>query len=389
MTDRLYYRDAELLSFDATVTGTDGDPLHVVLDRTAFYPTSGGQPHDTGTLGGVAVLDVVEHDDRIVHVVAAPLAAGPVHGEVDPARRRDHMQQHTAQHLVSAIAADRLGWKTVSVHFGADHSSIEFDAASASDDQLAALEAEANADVAAALPVTVSFEDAAEAASRGLRKPSERGGTVRIITIAGIDRSACGGTHVANTAAIGPVVLTGTERIRGRVRVGFLAGGRVVRTWHEQRDQLAALAATLTCSAGELAEIVAKRQTELKGLHGAVEELEQEVAASRVAALVAGQAPGPDGVRWIVAEIHGSRTLLRSMAQAAASIEKTVLILVAPPAVFVAASPGSSIDAGSSLKEVLRSVGGRGGGNSTVAQGNLPERCDVAAFLASLAVLRR
>lgn len=389
MTERLYYRDADLLSFDAIVTGTDGDPLHVVLDRTAFYPTSGGQPHDTGMLGGVAVLDVIDHDDRIVHVLGSPLAAGPVHGEVDPARRRDHMQQHTAQHLLSAIAADRLGWETASVHFGAGRSTVEFDAASASDDQLAALEAETNAAVAAAMPVTVSFEDAVDATATGLRKPSDRAGVIRVIAIAGIDRSACGGTHVANTAAIGPVVLTGTERIRGRVRVGFLAGGRVLRTWHEQRDQLAALAATLSCSAGELAEIVAKRQAELKGLHSATEALEHEVAAARVAALVAGHAPGPDGVRWIVAEMHGSRTLLRSMSQAAASIEKTVLILVDPPAVFMAAGPGSSIDAGSSLKEVLRPVGGRGGGNATVAQGNLPERCDVAAFLASLAELRR
>ncbi len=389
MTERLYYRDAGLLAFDAVVVAHAGDARHVLLDRTAFYPTSGGQPHDTGTLGAARVVDVVDQGDDIVHVTDTDVPLGAVHGEVDAGRRLDHMQQHTAQHLLSAIAADRFGWETASVHFGAGHSTIEFDTAAAPPERLAEFEHAANDAVGSAIPVTVSFEDAGAAAASGLRKPSERSGVIRIITIAGMDRSACGGTHVANTAAIGPVVLTGVERIRGRVRVGFLAGGRVIQSWHRTDEQLAALAASLTCSADELGEIVTKRQAELKELHGAAEVLEREVAASRVAALVAGQAPGPDGVRWIVAEMHESRTLLRSMAQAAASVGKTVLILVDAPAVFVAAGPESSFDAGSSLKEVLRSVGGRGGGNATLAQGNLPERCNVAAFLESLAALRR
>src|ERR1043165_1226334 len=107
MTERLYYRDAALLEFDASVIAHGSDNRHVVLDRTAFYPTSGGQPHDTGTLGGAAGLDVIDEDARIVHVVDAPLPAGPVHGTIDASRRRDHMQQHTAQHLLSALAADR------------------------------------------------------------------------------------------------------------------------------------------------------------------------------------------------------------------------------------------------------------------------------------------
>ena len=118
MTERLYYRDARLLEFDATVVEHAEDAYHVVLDRTAFYPTSGGQPNDTGRLAAARVVDVKEAGDRIVHVVDTPVPLGTVHGSVDPARRLDHVQQHSAQHLLSAIAADRFGWETVSVHFG-------------------------------------------------------------------------------------------------------------------------------------------------------------------------------------------------------------------------------------------------------------------------------
>src|ERR1019366_4046671 len=116
MTERLYYRDATLLAFDATVVDHVGDTQHVVLDRTAFYPTSGGQPHDTGLLGTARVIDVIDDDVRIVHVLDTPLPIGPVRGAVDGARRRDNMQQHTAQHLLSALAGDRYKWETTSVH---------------------------------------------------------------------------------------------------------------------------------------------------------------------------------------------------------------------------------------------------------------------------------
>src|SRR5262249_19676640 len=158
-------------------------------------------------------------DHRIVHVLDADLAKGPVHGEIDARRRRDHIEQHTAQHLISAIAADQFGWTTESVHFGADHSTIEFGTASLTDTQLQELEALSNAAIARAIPVGVTFEDATAAAAKGLRKPPGRDGEIRVITIHGLDRSACGGTHAANTAELGLIVLRGVERLRGRVRV--------------------------------------------------------------------------------------------------------------------------------------------------------------------------
>jgi alanyl-tRNA synthetase len=348
----------------------------VILDESAFYPTSGGQPHDIGTLNGVRVIDVVDEDERVVHLLEAPLSLGPVHGEIDAARRRDHMQQHTAQHLLSAIAADRFGWETASVHFGAAHSTIEFDTAGASDAALRELEAMANAAVAAAHPVTITFEDADAAITRGLRKPPARRGEIRVIAIEGIDRSACGGTHVHSTAAIGAIVVQGVERIRGHLRVGFLAGSRVLALVHEREALLSGLAEAVSCAVEELPSIVGKRQAELKGLRDQVDRLEREVASSRVQSLVAAAAADANGVRRVVYQsVSDTPALLRAMTQEASSIEQLFFVatVAAPPAVFVASGPGTGIDAGAALKAALAEVGGRGGGSPKAAQGTVPD----------------
>jgi alanyl-tRNA synthetase len=374
MTERLYYHDAAVCSFDAIIVAHGADAQRVILDRSAFYPTSGGQQHDTGTLNGVRVIDVVDDDDRVVHVLDAPLPLGPVHGEVDPLRRRDHMQQHTAQHLLSAIAADKYGWETISVHFGADHSSIEFDASAVSDAELYDLEVTANGAVSAAHPVTVSFEEPVEALARGLRKAPARSGAIRVVTIEGLDRSACGGTHVSSTAAIGAIMVHGVERVRGHVRVGFLAGDRVLRHLHVREALLAGIAEASSCAVEELPAIVAKRQVELKAQRERIEELEREVAAARLHALVAATAPDSDGIRRVVYRSESdSPTLLRTMAQDVATLDRVVLVatLVSPPTVFFASSPGTGIDAGALLKAALATVGGRGGGSPKAAQGTV------------------
>ncbi len=373
MTERLYYHDAAVCSFDGAIVAHGVDVQHAILDRSAFYPTSGGQPHDTGTLNGVPVIDVIDEDDRVVHVLDAPLPLGPVHGEVDPVRRRDHMQQHTAQHLLSAIAASRFGWETISVHFGAGHSSIEFDAA-AGDAELHDLEVTANGAVSAARPVTVSFEESAGALARGLRKAPTRSGAIRIVTIEGLDRSACGGTHVSSTSAIGAIMVHGVERVRGHSRVGFLAGDRVLRHLHEREELLARTAEASSCAIDELPEIAAKRQTELRVQRERIETLEREVATARLHALVAATAPDSDGLRRVVYRSErDSPTLLRTMAQDVTTLDRVVFVatLSSPPTVFFATSPGTGIDAGALLKAALGTVGGRGGGSPKAAQGTV------------------
>lgn len=376
MTERLYYRDAELLEFDAVAVSHGASDHEVVLDRSAFYPTSGGQPHDIGTLNGVRVIDVIDDDARVIHLLDAPLPLGAVHGEINAARRHDHMQQHTAQHLLSAIAADAYGWETASVHFGEEHSTIEFAVASVSEGALGELESAANASIAAAVPVTLSFEEADAAVARGLRKAPTRTGEIRVVTIAGLDRSACGGTHVASTAAIGTILVHGIEKIRGHVRVGFLAGNRVLARLHAHEQELAALAESVSCAVNELPDLVAKRQVELKNLRGAVELLEREVAVLRVNALVASVVPSADGVRRVSHRTDtDSAALLRAMAQHAATLDGVILLAAtsSPATIYYATGANSGTDAGAALKAALAAVGGRGGGSPKVAQGTVPD----------------
>lgn len=385
LTTRLYYTDATLLSFDASVVGQDGDAMRIILDQTAFYPTSGGQPHDLGTLNGVPVIDVLDDDNRVIHVLSAPLAEGVVHGEVDATRRRDHMEQHTAQHLLSAIAADHFGWETLSVHFGVDHSTIEFDVAAATEAQRNELMDRARAVVMDARPVTLSFESSVEAVAAGLRKAPPREGELRVVTIAGVDRSACGGTHLGSTAEIGAMVWCGEEKMRGHLRLSYLAGGRVLRHLQARDQMVAALARGFSCAEGELVAVATKRQDELRELRSATAALEEEVASHRVHALLAAADPDEAGIRRVVHHATTeSATLLRAMAQRVATESKAVLLLVAPPTIMVGSSADSDCDAGVELKAALAAVGGRGGGSPRLAQGSV---ADPAALVRVVALL--
>ncbi|HEU4615315.1 MAG TPA: alanyl-tRNA editing protein, partial [Kofleriaceae bacterium] len=292
MTHRLYYTDAYLTEFSAAVVDRDDAGTRVYLDESAFYPTSGGQPHDLGTLGGVAVVDVVDEDDRVVHVLESPLQAtldARVAGRIDWARRYDHMQQHTGQHLLSAVFEDLVGAKTVSVHFGADYSTLDLDAELITRDQLVRVEARANAIVTEARTVMVTFEDSATAT--GLRKPSDRPGLLRIVTIDGIDRSACGGTHVHSTAEIGTVLLRSVERIRKASRVEFVCGQRAVRRARRDYESLGRIAASLSSSLDEAAALVTAQSERVKELDGARRKLEKELAVYRMRERYAAASP--------------------------------------------------------------------------------------------------
>jgi alanyl-tRNA synthetase len=227
MTERLYYSDSYLREFRADILDRSADGLTLYLDRTAFYPASGGQPHDTGTIAGIPVIEVVDEEDRVAHRVAAPLYSGPVECAVDWDRRWDHMQQHSGQHLLSAVLSDQFGLRTVSFHLGAEASTIDVEGGAIDAAKAAAVERRVNQIVCENRPVGVVFEDAADVG--GLRKASDRTGTLRIVTIDALDRSACGGTHVHATGEIGPVLLRKFEKVRNTVRIEFLCGMRAVR----------------------------------------------------------------------------------------------------------------------------------------------------------------
>jgi len=386
MTNRLYYTDAYRTAFTANVVDRSDDGLRVYLDETAFYPTSGGQPHDIGTLDGVSVVDVVDEEDRIAHVLSSPFAAasGPIEGVVDWSRRHDHMQQHTGQHLLSAVFEELLGAKTISVHFGPDYSTLDLDAESVTRDWLVRVEQRANALVAESRPVTVTFEDAASAV--GLRKASERSGTLRIVSIADVDRSACGGTHVRSTAEIGAILLRSVEKVRKSTRVEFVCGQRAVSRARRDYEAIVGIATSLSASIDDAASLVSAQSDRLKEADNARKKLEKDLAGYRVRERYDATSADPSGVRTLVIRDAASIDELRALAQAAFALPKVVVVgaLTSPPSVLLASSEDSGLDSGKMLKEKLTAAGGRGGGSPRLAQGSVPDRAALDSVVESL-----
>ena len=380
MTDRLYYGDATLRSFSGVLVNVAQEGRRVYLDRTAFYPTSGGQPHDEGTIDGARVVDVIDEGDRIAHVLDTPLRAAPpaaIHGEIDWNRRHDHMQQHTGQHLLSAVLDDMLGLRTVSVHFGPEASTLDVADATGSGavltaDVLAEVELRANHLVAQALPVSVTFEDSSLAT--GLRKPSQREGPLRIVTIQGVDRSACGGTHVATTAAIGPVLLRRQERVRQALRIEFVCGDRAIRRARRDLEILSQIARSYSSSLDETANVVEGQSAQLAELQAENRRLSDTLSTYRAAELHAHAVPREDGLRIVVQRVASGADSARALALAFAPLSRTVLVVAShtPPSILVATSVDSALEAGKLLRPLLERVGGRGGGSARLAQGSAP-----------------
>jgi alanyl-tRNA synthetase len=379
MTERLYYRDATLRTFSAALLDVADDGRKVYLDQTAFYPTSGGQPHDLGMLGGSRVIDVIDEGDRVAHVLDAPLDREvhiEVRGEIDWERRHDHMQQHTGQHLLSAVLDDLRHLKTVSVHFGPETSTLDVaDAAGGGNvlpaDVLAAVEDRANAIVAESRPVIVTFEDAA--AVTGLRKPSDRDGILRIVTIDGVDRSACGGTHVATTAGIGPVLLRRQEKVKQGLRIEFVCGKRAIERVRRDLETLTRVARAFSGSIDDAAKLVEGQVAQLGELQAENRRLSESLASYRAVELFNSATPRADGVRVVVERVaSGGADSARSLALAFAPLSRAMFIAAshAPPSVLVATSADSGLDAGRILKPLLEQVGGRGGGSARLAQGS-------------------
>ena len=387
MTDRLYYTDSYLREFRARVTDRSEDGRRIYLDRTAFYPTSGGQPHDTGAIGGVALVEVEDEGERIAHVVEAPLSAGEVDCHIDWDRRFDHMQQHSGQHLLSAVFVERFRISTVSFHLGQEVSTIDLDTATLEPARVVEAERRANQAGFENRPLGVSFEDAAE--TRDLRKPSERAGMLRIVSIEGLDRSACGGTHVARTGEIGPILLRKLDRIRNTTRVEFLCGGRAIGRARADFDSLSRVAQMVSGSLDEAAGLVAAQFEAARNADKLRRKLEADLAQYQGRELYAVTAPEEGSVRRVLRRLpSGNLEELRALAQSFTAQPKAVFIaaLDEPPAVLLAVSADSGIDAGKLLKAALTQAGGRGGGNPRMAQGSLPSRAALEQVLSHIRI---
>jgi alanyl-tRNA synthetase len=387
MTERLYYADSTLTAFDARVVevADAGGRAAVVLDRTAFYPTSGGQPFDLGLLGGVRVVDVVDREDgEIVHVLESPLDRGaPVHGEVDWTRRFDHMQQHTGQHILSA-AFDRLhGVRTVSFHLGSDVSTIDL-SREVTPDEVAGAEREASRVVWDDVPVTVRFVSEEEAARLPFRKPPVRSGPLRIVAVDAYDLSACGGTHVPRTGMIGVIAVSAWERFKGATRVSFVCGGRALSAWRTARDVLAGVTRVLSVPPAELAASIERMMAESRHASRTIRQLQEELAGYRAVALRA-SAETIGGRRVVLTSAPGlDATALKSLAAAVVAEPGFVVVAAGggrPVPVVAARSKDVAFDAGAWIAQATRALGGRGGGRPELAQGGLQaEAAQVLAF---------
>jgi len=409
MTKRLYYDSAEMHEFDSVVEevappSSEQSRPAVVLRETAFYPTSGGQVHDTGWLtvnGGdcgaerLRVTEVADAEDgRIVHYLEAParlpVAGAAVHGSIDPERRRDHMQQHSGQHVLSAAFIELYQMLTVSFHMGEDYCSIDLATPSVSSGQIAGADKRANQIVFENRAVRIRYVSRAEAEKLGLRKlPPAEHDDLRLVEIADIDLSACGGTHVSASGQIGSILLRKTEKVRQGTRVEFVCGDRAVRMARRDYSALSEAAALFSTQLWDVPDQIRKNVEESKLLRKQKDDALDQLAELMALAALHDQ-PETNGRKIIVRAFSDrdigfaklfaqkvTRVATPAIALVASTVDPLGLVFAQTPAQASGGAAGSAADMGALLKQVLSSVGGRGGGSRDFAQGGVPAGCNV------------
>lgn len=398
MTDRLYYTDSFLHEFKARVVSTanSGNRPAVILDRSAFYPTSGGQIFDTGWLqlgnengDRLRVREVVEDEQTadVLHMVEAHGSLQPgavVRGIIDSERRRDHMQQHSGQHVLSAAFEKLYDFASVSFHMGDESCTIDLATDSVSQKQLQAAERLANEIVAEDRPVEVRFATPDEARTMGVRKiPAAEREKLRLIDIRDFDLNACGGTHVRSTGQIGAILLRKSEKVRQGMRVEFVCGLRAVATARHDFETLTEAAALFSTHIGEVPQQIRKWQDEIKAAQKAQHHLLEEVAELQADRLL--QSAEQRGAQKLVVRYFADRDVgfIKMLAQKLAKNSQLVALLAcggSQPSLVFAQTSGLGNDMGALMKQVVQSLGTRGGGNRDMAQGSAPdgERADRA-----------
>ena len=390
MTDRLYYHDSFLYDFDAEVREvTEGPRPALVLDRSAFYPTSGGQVFDRGTItAGDAKLRVTEvadtDDGRVVHYFEAEDSTRHsfqpgtrVHGLIDATRRRDHMQQHSGQHVLSAAFIRLHDLHTVSFHMADDYCSIDLDTATLTKDQIESAERLTNEIILENRAVDIRFVTREEAGKLGLRKvPVAERDELRIIDIHDFDLSACGGTHVRQTGQIGCVLLRKAEKVRQGWRVEFVAGQRAVATARRDYTTLTETAGLFSAHIYDVPQQAGKALEEVRTLRKQREQSLEELAAAQAGAILV-ETPEAQG-RRVVIRLFADREInfLKLLAQKLTRLSTNTVALLGTtspqPSIVFAQSAGQPFDMGKLLKETLAKLGGRGGGSKDMAQGGVP-----------------
>lgn len=386
-THRIYYDDAYEREFSARVvhcevlppdvnSGITAQVWGLVLDRTAFYPTSGGQPNDLGKIGDANVLDVRDDGDEIIHVVDRRPGSPEVLGCINWPRRFDHMQQHTGQHLVSAMFQEQFGRPTVSFHLGPDVCTIDLRGPEPTDEILEGAERAANKIAFEDRPITVRYGTAEDLAELGARKAVDRAGILRAIEIEGADLQPCGGTHVKTSGQIGTLLVRRRTKMRQDWRVEFVCGGRAERAARQDFLRLRAAAEKLSCAPEELVGATERALTERDANFKRTRALLERLAEIEAAQAVRETTPNSDGLRVVhrlFADVEPE--FLGHFAKHVAKTEKAIALLARRGCghVFFTQHPTAARDMNALLKQVLEKVGGKGGGTHDFARGRLDD----------------
>jgi alanyl-tRNA synthetase len=391
-TRRLYYDDSYQRDFGAQVLSCEPEALgatpawRVVLDCTELYPTSGGQPHDLGKLGDANVLDVRDEGEDVVHVVDREVPLGSVKGCVDWGRRFDHMQQHTGQHLLSAMFQERYGRPTVSFHLGNDFCTIDLRGPEPTEEILEGAERAANQVIAEDRPINVRYGTAEQFAEMGVRKEVQRAGILRAIEIEGADLQPCGGTHVKSTAQIGIILVRDCTKMRQDWRVEFVCGRRAARVSRHDFQLLHRAAQELGCAPGDVPASVRRAISERDSNFKLAKSLLQRVAEADAAATLQSAKPAENGLRVIARTFDEASQpeYLNYFATQLAKSEKTVALLgrFACGHLIFAQHPAAGKDMNALLKQVLAEFAGKGGGTRDFARGKLNDAAQAEAAVA-------
>ena len=374
MTEKLYYIDSYLRQFQANILSQiqAENGYEVVLDRTAFYPTSGGQPHDLGNLQASSVRNVYENDQgEIIHSVDKPVETGTVECQVDWSRRFDHMQQHTGQHVLSQAFLRTSKLNTMGFHLGADYVTIDLEAENISSEQLHQAEDLANSIVFENRPTKVRIASTEEVPHLGLRKESQREGPLRVVEVEGFDVSACGGTHVKHTGEIGQIFIRKSERVNRQARIEFVCGQRALLAHRSGIQNLTSIAHQFSVGLDEAPERVAKQIQEAKELLKLLQN-KNKTLAGLLAKDLYDRAVMQQGFKLIKQCLEGEEMeFLKRLAQSILAQGESVVLLGTkgnPSLLLLAESESLRWDLRQVLPECCKLIEGKGGGSRTLVQ---------------------
>lgn len=373
MTKRLYYKDSNLLEFEAEIVKSykEDNKYFTVLNQSAFYPTSGGQQYDKGFINNIEIVDVSEDEsDGICHVSKSEIGAvgDKVSAVIDKTRRLRHQQQHTGQHILSHVFHELLKLRTESVHLGEEYGAVEVNGSEVSESQLNEIEESANEIIQNNLPVEILFVDSKEIDKLPMRKPPKRSGEIRIIKIGEIEYSACGGTHCNNTGEVGFMKIIGIEKIRGRVSVKFLCGLQLFDDYSARFDITSRLSKELTCHFSSLPAILDKLSNENKQLRYDL-SLAQKELLPQIAKRIAEQAEKINNIDFVFHDIGAyDKKLSGQLVNMISDMLNGLAVLISDGKIYIACGEDSNLNAGKIAHSLSEKSNLKGGGNKKMAQ---------------------